>query len=268
MNTLELSGRIAPFFPGRDAFDRILNVKGEPYRLVANRRTLRVELGGQGYFFKIHTGVGWPEIVKNLLHLRLPVIGARNEWLAIRRLEALGVATMGIAGFGERGISPAWLQSFLITDELVNTVSLEDFCRNWATDPPVPLLKRALIEKVANISRRLHNNGVNHRDYYICHFLLDSRSVASPVAPEKLVLYLIDLHRVQMRSQTPRRWKLKDLAGIHFSSMDIGLTLRDRLRFMKGYCDRPLRSILQEERSFWLDVERKARKLYRKGVQV
>jgi hypothetical protein len=70
-----------------------------------------------------------------------------------------------------------------------------------------------------------------------------------------------------MRQRTPRRWVLKDLAGIHFSSMDIGLTLRDRLRFMKVYRGRPLRRILREERGFWQAVERKAQQLYRKGIK-
>jgi hypothetical protein len=35
--------------------------------------------------------VGWAEILKNLLSLRLPVLGAANEWRAIRRLAELGV---------------------------------------------------------------------------------------------------------------------------------------------------------------------------------
>jgi len=267
MSMLELSSRVSPFFSGRDAFDKIINVQGEVYRKVDNRRTLRVELGGQGYFFKIHKEVGWKEIFKNLLLFRLPVTGARNEWLAIRRLEQLNMATMKIAGFGERGVLPARLQSFLITEELINTVSLEDFCRNWPAEPPRPHLKRSLIEKVAIISRQLHNNGVNHRDFYICHFLLDLGSITSPVTSEKLILYLIDLHRVQIRSRTPRRWLEKDVAALHFSSMAIGLTRRDRLRFMKAYRDRPLRRILAEERAFWHNVERKAQTLNNKGVR-
>jgi heptose I phosphotransferase len=173
---------------------------------------------------------------------------------------------MKIAGFGERGIPPARLQSFLITDELINTVSLEDFCREWPAVPPPAALKRALIEKVATIAKTLHNNGVNHRDFYICHFLLELATLREPYRADRLTVYVIDLHRVQIRSRTPRRWLEKDVAALHFSSMAIGLTKRDRLRFMKAYRGRPLRRILQEERSFWHNVERKAQALYRKGV--
>lgn len=263
---IDLRPDIRKHFPGPEAsvFDQVMALDGEIFRSIAGRKTLRFTLDDRGYFVKLHNGVGWKEIFKNLLQFRLPVTGARNEWLAIRRLEDLGVATMNIAGFGERGVPPARLQSFLITDELANTVSLEDYCRGWRESAPSVVLKRALIEKVAKIARQLHNNGVNHRDFYICHFLLDLGTVTSPVVPEKLVLSLIDLHRVQMRLHTPRRWVLKDLAGVHFSSMDIGLTLRDRWRFMKIYRELPLRQILEGEKRFWNAVERKAQKLYRK----
>jgi heptose I phosphotransferase len=262
---IELRPDLRRHFPGSEAevFDRVMGLDGQVFRSIARRRTLRFTLDSKGYFAKIHQGVGWREIVKNLLQLRLPVLGARNEWRAIRRLEELGVATMAIAGFGERGTPPAWLQSFLITDELANTASLEDFCRDWPANPPPVKLKRALIEKVANIAERLHNSGVNHRDFYICHLLLDLASVSAPFVPEKLVLSLIDLHRVQLRSRTPRRWVVKDLAALHFSSMEIGLTRRDLLRFMRIYRNRPLREILGRERRFWMAVETKAQWLYR-----
>lgn len=242
-------------------FERIMALDGQVFRCLAGRKTLRFALDGKGYFAKLHYGVGWREIFKNLLMMRKPVLGARDEWQAIQRLEQLGVATMAIAGFGERGLLPSHQQSFLITDELTNTVSLEDYCSNWSTERPHPLLKRALIEKVAKIARALHTHGVNHRDFYICHFLLDVASLQVPCGADAIDLYLIDLHRVQSRAQTPRRWIEKDVAALHFSSMNIGLTRRDRLRFMKIYRARPLRQILTDERSFWEKVESKAQKL-------
>ena len=45
-------------------------LSGEVFRDVADRRTLRVEIGRRGYFAKLHFGVGWAEILKNLLTLR------------------------------------------------------------------------------------------------------------------------------------------------------------------------------------------------------
>ncbi len=38
----------------------------------------RTEVDGRGYFVKIHRGIGWGEIAKNLLTAKLPVLGARS----------------------------------------------------------------------------------------------------------------------------------------------------------------------------------------------
>jgi heptose I phosphotransferase len=232
-------------------------LEGEIFRSVKTRRTFRFELNGKSYFAKIHHGIGWGEIVKNLLQFKRPVLGARNEYEAIRRLEKLDVATMKVAAFGARGRNPAKIESFIITEELTNTVSLEDFCRDWKTMPQPFALKLALIRYVAEVSRKLHRNGVNHRDYYICHFLLKQML---PV----IQAHLIDLHRAQLRRETPRRWAVKDIAGLYFSAMDIGLTERDLCRFMKIYSGKTLREILPVDKGFWRAVDRVARRLYLK----
>jgi lipopolysaccharide core heptose(I) kinase len=72
--------------PGMEAFDYIMQLDGEMFRDMDDRRTLRFSLNGKRYFLKAHYGVGWKEIFKNLLQFRLPVLGARNEWLAIQCL--------------------------------------------------------------------------------------------------------------------------------------------------------------------------------------
>jgi len=213
---------------------------------------------------KIHRRIGWGEIVKNIFSLKWPVVSARNELNAINKCEQLGIATMKIAGFGERGVHPVQLESFLITEELENTISLEEFCSDWKNNPPDFRLKTALIRKVAGIAGILHRNGVNHRDFYICHFLLDLKS--NPYS-STFNLYLIDLHRVQIRKHTPRRWIIKDLSGLFFSSMDIGLTKRDLFRFMKAYSGKPLRSIFKEDLYFWRQVLDRAVKLYKKDFK-
>lgn len=237
---------------GQDPFAAADGLSGQIFRALEGRRTLRAEIAGHGYFVKIHHGVGWAEIVKNLVSGRLPILGAGNEWRALRRLVALGVDTMRPVAFGERGGNPACRHSFLITEELAPTVSLEDYCRDWHAIPPAPTLKRALIDRVAMMARRMHRGGVNHRDCYICHFLLHL-----PVDPAAPRLSVIDLHRAQVRKETPRRWRDKDLAALHFSSLKIGLTRRDRLRFLRAYFARPLREVVAQEKPLldWLATE-------------
>ncbi len=259
-----LRADLAHHLPKPLAFDDVLTISGDVYREMGVRCTQRFELGGQPYFIKVHRGVGWREILKNLLYLRLPILGARNELRAIHRAAELGVASMSVAGFGQRGINPASQESFLITDALEQTVSLEDFCRNWKQHPPAFRLKRILIERVATIARQLHENGINHRDFYLCHFLLRQDSVIEPIDVDRVELYVIDLHRAQIRRRVPRRWLVKDVAGLYFSSLDIGLTRTDLFRFMKTYRQQPLRTTLRKDRRLWQQVSRSGMALYRR----
>ena len=43
------------------------------YRDKEGRKTLRLHLAERSFFLKYHAGIGWLEICKNLLQLRLPV---------------------------------------------------------------------------------------------------------------------------------------------------------------------------------------------------
>lgn len=257
-DTVYLDEPFRSLWAGQDPFVAAEALQGQVLRELEGRRTLRTEISGRGYFVKIHRGVGWREILKNLMSARLPVLGAGNEWRALQRLHALGIDTMQAVAFGERGANPARRQSFLITAELAPTISLEDFCRSWPQQPPPTALKHALIRRVAQIARAMHEGGVNHRDFYICHFLLHLEPVPSATA---LRLSLIDLHRAQVRRKTPLRWRNKDLAALYFSASAIGLTQRDRLRFLRNYFTRPLRTILQEERELLDHLEREAARL-------
>ena len=230
------------------------------YRHKEGRRTLRFEYRDSSFFLKLHTGVGWAEILKNLLQLRLPVISARNEYEAIRALEAIDVDTMTVAAFEQRGANPAHRRSMLITDDLVGTVSLEDFCADWANSPPSPALRIRLVCTLAAIARRMHAAGINHRDFYLCHFHLDLSTVDSP----RPRCHVIDLHRAQQRNAVPRRWLVKDLAGLYFSAMDCGLTQRDLLRFLRHYESGGLCVALGQRAAFWRSVTQRAQQLYRR----
>ncbi|MBB71040.1 MAG: lipopolysaccharide core heptose(I) kinase RfaP [Legionellales bacterium] len=245
----------APFT--KTSFNEVMALDGQVFRQCANRRVVRIERDGQGYFIKTHQGVGWREILKNLLTLRLPVLGASNEYHAIKRLHALGIATMDIVGYGKRGVNPATQQSFIITKELSNIISLETLCATWGEKPPSFALKQQLLDKVTAITKQLHDNGINHRDLYLCHFILDKSSLEQS-GP---TIYLIDLHRAQQRQCLPLRWRVKDVGGLYFSALHIGLTKRDCFRFMKRYTGKSLRRTLYEDVAFWRAVASRALKL-------
>lgn len=231
------------------------------YRDKEGRRTVRFTRGGRAFFLKLHRGVGWAEIFKNLCQARWPVLGAGNEYRAVLALQRLGVDTLSVAAYAQRGCNPAARQSLLVTDELNDTISLEDYCAPWASAPPDPVVRLRLVRKLADSARRMHVAGINHRDFYLCHFHLDLHTLQAG-DPR---CYLIDLHRAQMRHRIPRRWRVKDLAGLYFSAMDCGVTRRDLLRFMHHYNEGGLRRALGADASLWRRVEQTAQRLYRKG---
>jgi len=256
--TVTLKEPFASLWAGRDPFVEVERLEGEVFRELEARRTLRTEVDSKGYFVKIHRGVGWGEIIKNWTTLKAPVLGAGQEWQAIAALQQAGVPTMTAVAYGEKGRNPAAQHSFIITEELAPTISLEDLSVDWPANPPLPQLKRALIERVAQMTRQMHRAGVNHRDCYICHFLLHTDQ---PLSVDNVPLSLIDLHRAQIRRKVPLRWRNKDLAGLYFSALNIGLTRGDKLRFLRTYFGQPLRQVLKQEAPLLRALERKAAKL-------
>jgi len=252
---------------GRDIFEQLFAIDGRVYREREGRKTLQFSMDGKSYFAKFHRGIGWKEIIKNIIQFRLPVTSARNEWEAIKRLNQLGVKTARLVGYGKKGWNPARYKSFVVMEEIANSISLEELCEKWLEFPPDYALKRALIMEVARIARILHENGLNHRDFYLCHFLLDISEGKDRIDPKQLHLSLIDLHRMQIRHRVPKRWRVKDIGGLYYSSMNIGLTKRDLLRFIRIYRNNTLKGTLKEDRRFWQQVKVRGDALYREGVR-
>lgn len=261
-DTMLLPDEIKQHLQPGDPFPQVMAMQGEVFRDVPGRKTIRVDLGGNSYFIKQHFGVGWGEIFKNLLTLRWPIISARTEKNAIQKLDEIGIATTPLVAFGERGNNPAQQQSFLITRDLGDIISLEHLCGAWQQSPPDARFKRRLIVAVAQLARTLHAHGMNHRDFYICHLCLDKTYSAN----DALRLYLIDLHRVGIRSTLKTSDRLKDLAALYFSAMDCGLSKRDYLRFLRHYRKPQTSAVggVALTPRFWQKVSARADALYAK----
>lgn len=238
---------VAGYAPSITSFDDWMSLQGEVFRSVKDRQTHKIILDGESVFIKKHYGVGWVEILKNLLSLKWPVLGARNEWLAIQKLDEIGIPTTPLLAYGERGCNPARRQSFIVTRDLGDILTLEDLCKTWSSAPPDVTFKRQLIDAVAKLAKQFHAHGMWHRDFYLCHFALSSAAMQRG----DWQLYLMDLHRVEIYSQIPAAMRMKDLAGLYFSALHIGLTKRDVLRFLKVYSDESLSKLLQQQT--WLN---------------
>ena len=130
------------------------------------------------------------------------------------------------------------------------------------TDP----LKYVLARKLGEAAGKMHRSGLNHRDCYLCHFLLDRKLFREK---GEVRLHVIDLHRSQIRKKVPRHYLVKDLAGLLFSSLDVkGMKKTLLFRFLQGYFGREsLREILASPEFAGIHPEKcriAAWKLYRK----
>ena len=262
-------------------FEQVARMEGQEFRSLENRRTVRIESDGHRYFTKTHFGVGWKEIIKNLCQLRMPVLGAENEFRALNALREIGVDSLQPVAYCSKGRNPAQRKSCIVTRALENSISLEELFEDRLLTVQQ---KRILIPKLAKIARRIHSNGINHRDFYLCHFLVDKSLFIDEelreqlnekrseqlfdVSEELLRPFLIDLHRAQIRKSTPWRWQVKDIGGLFFSGFDYDLTRRDVFRFMIHYSGKPLRETLDTDQKFWKAVFSRAEKLYLQNKRV
>lgn len=260
---LTVSQHIAQYL-GPDPFSDLMSMQGEVYRKQPKRETLRIFIGQEPYFIKKHFGGSIAEYVKNIFTGKWPVVGASQEVKAIKLVTALGIPTTPLVGHGRRGYNPFTQQSFVLTRSLENTISLETYCEAWSVASPAYQTKKSIIAEVARISHILHEHHCYHRDYYLCHFLLQLGADKKVDPTKPVILHLIDLHRMHQSSAESSRWREKDLSALLFSALDAKITYRDVLRFMTIYTGLSVRTLL-ERRGEWQPVMDKARALYSKA---
>ena len=235
---------IKELFSEGDVYDIAKNIQGKIFREAANRVTKEFTHNGISYFIKFHEGIGWAEVFKNLLKIRLPTIGAKTEWKAINKLRELDIDCPEVAAVCYKGINPANSQSFIVTKSLVNTISLEDALKQKKFQTLGPKTKREFVKKIAEISKKMHDGGMNHRDFYLCHFHVDID------LDVKKKIYLIDLHRAQIRRRVPTRWATKDIGGLFHSIIQFGISETDCYRFLSIYFNCSFRRLVREKSSF------------------
>ena len=243
---------------GLDPFVEMDRLDGESYRSVKTRETSRFDFNGGSYFIKRHYGTTVKEVVKNITTLKMPVLGASQEWNAIEHLHKVGVDTMEGVAFGEKGWNPLTRKSFIITKDLSPVIQLDHFFESEEGKKLSYTKRLAIIERIAIMLKKMHQSGLNHRDCYLCHFLLHTPYEKV----ENLKISVIDLHRAQIRQSVPRRWRDKDLIALYYSCLDLQFSNKEICRFMKVYFNKPLKAIFMAEKDLLEKVQRKVKKIH------
>ena len=157
------------------------------------------------------------------------------------------------------GANPARRRSFVICEALDDFASLNDLATELLETAPTVALRRMVNRKVALVTRAMHASGVNHRDYYTWHLMVDTRKLAAG----EVDLAIIDLHRAQVRRRVPDRWRKRDLAALLYSAGSTGLALnrRDLFRFVRDYTGERPAVAIRRRRRFWESVVKRSARL-------
>jgi heptose I phosphotransferase len=216
-------------------FDAIANFSGGQVakNVLRERTTTRLDFAhadGATYtlYLKRHQRPRIAELIKPLLRLTRPIVGARNEWEAILRFHEIGIATMIPVALGEAGG-----RSFLITEGIPGCQKLTawlDSHRHCVHNGQLASLRR-IVAGVADVARTMHAVGMHHQDFYLTHLMLPQSGAPAPI-------HVLDLGRARSHSRLARRWIVKDLAQLNYSAD--GVSSSERLRFLKRYLGRGL----------------------------
>lgn len=199
-------------------------------------------------------------------HGRLSTAGV--EWTNARLLADAGIPAVRPVALGQSMIGPWERRSFILMREVAGE-SLE----RWVplNLPPIRLDgdlegRRRRLEGLARLVASLHRAGFVHRDLYLSHIFMErtegGRDAHPPISggvrdahlpgedggrdahppeggqnahPPGDGFRLIDLQRVFRPRWRQRRWVIKDLAALHFSTPIERVGMSERLRFLCRY---------------------------------
>lgn len=268
-----VDARLAAFFSKlgwRSMEDVFSYQSGQDLRkpgLHSYRERIRIQFpDGNGsasaYYLKRYDHPPLAEQLRRIHEYRPTRSSAAREIHFIKRLGQIGVPSLRSVAYGQE-MSGVWEQrSFDLTAEL-DGQSLEKLVDQWNLDPasrPPARERQDIIRQLGWMVRLLHRHDLYHRDLYLSHVFLTRN------ADDRIVLQLIDLARMIERPWNPRRWAVKDLAALAYSSPSPFVTRADRVRFLYHYLN--LEGLSKKEnrsavRDFLHDIDAKVRRIAR-----
>lgn len=148
------------------------------------------------------------------------------EWAWMRKLAELGIACAAPVALGEEIAGGRERRSAVLMAEVPGR-SLETWVSQWSPDDRAT--GRGLLLPLAEMVAKLHGTGLVHRDLYLSHVFFE------PDKPSGNTLHLIDLQRMFSPQKMVRRWIIKDLAALNYSTPGCVASTTDRVRWLKMY---------------------------------
>jgi heptose I phosphotransferase len=229
----DLQERLERF--GLSHFEDWMGLRGIEFLEISMRPTrpvvaLSVPDLTQTVFLKRHLEEPRTEAIMERLGWIPPQSEARKEAGKLHLFSQGGIHVPEVVAWGEGVWEGLRRASFLATLDL-EALPLERYLfRNWK--PPVArdmaLDKRRTIQALALLTRRMHQAGLVHRDFYLGHIFVHGKGGEG-------FLSVIDVQRASERPSWWIRSRIKDLASLHFSSDPHFVRKADRIRFLKTY---------------------------------
>jgi len=248
------------------SFDDLWSLSGESVKKkLVERGTERVMLhsssGKVETYLKRYLPLPLKEYFKAITSFR-PFFpsGARHEWDAIIAFHKKNIPTMLPIAVGHNAAGKSALLTLAITDYTRGS----DLLKKWQEEKNVQVLRKKLIENIAELAGNMHAANFAHQDFYLVHLFVK----------EDMTVLPIDLQRIIMPDQFGRRWRIKDLGQLLFSSLEY-TSSKDRLLFWQKYTEitgqelyknrRLIRAIIRKAMSIYNRSQRK--KLKRENEQ-
>ena len=176
------------------------------------------------------------------------VSSSRREWNNYMALRRVGIGTPDLIAYGEE-CGLFWERfSFILTGEVSDSVSLDQFlgqCRE-------PRLRRNALREAALTVGKMNMAGLFSPDLFSRHIFVSSQSPRKPEA------CLIDMARLDRCSRMMRKKVVRDLALLNVSTSLRLLSLLERRVFIRTH---PLHG---NRLSLFRAVEKKSRYYFRK----
>jgi hypothetical protein len=193
-----------------------------------HRSRTMIEIEGKTYFLKRYTNTPMSKQIANWIDHGQKKSTADYDRGPVQLFEKADILTPKTVAYGCQWKLGFEKRSFIITEKIASAQSLEKRlpdCFYGGNTPGNHKRKCEFIEKLARFAKRFHQSKMRHRDFYFAHLFLNTDDE----------LYLIDLQRVFMPEILSERYRVKDIAQLHYSAPGDIVSCSDRMRFLKHY---------------------------------
>ena len=183
---------------------------------------------------------------------------AFHEFDAANKLTAAGINTPKAISYGEQRNTLFETRSFVISEKVPDAKSLERKLPDYFDEPAISeklKKRRNFIVQAATFIRKFHETNYRHRDLYLAHIFHG----------ESGKFYLIDLARVFKPILMRRRFQIKDIAQVYYSSPGKKFSKTDRMRFYMTYAGQS--RLRRKDKAFIRKVINKAEQMARHDIK-